>query len=125
MTEIRAQYGAGVTIRRALSRVGYNTKGQQVTIGSTKGSNAKVLAKRVADRRNAGAAWWRLEMETGKSMDELKALLTQHGYETVATGRVIISEKGKRKLAKAEAEAAAKAAKPARKRTRSRKVTSK
>jgi hypothetical protein len=122
MTAIRADFGAGVTIRKALSRVGYNTKGQQVTIGKTAGSNAKVLAKRVAERRQQGAAWWRLAMETGKDMDELKAILTKHGYESVVNGRVIVSERGKRKLAKAEAEAAAAASRKATRKPRSRKA---
>jgi hypothetical protein len=75
-----------------------------------------VLAKRVADRRNAGAAWWRLEMETGKSEADLKSYLAKYGYETLASGRVIVSRRGKAKAAKAEALAQAAAqAKTARK----------
>lgn len=123
MKDIRAEYGAGVTIRKALSRIGYNTKGQKVTIGKTTGTKAQVLARRVADRRAEGAAWWRLEMETGKAQDELKAILAKHGYDAVVSGRVIVSERGKRKLAKAEAAAAAKAAKPRARRTRKPKVS--
>jgi hypothetical protein len=126
MTEIRDQFGAGPTIRRALSRVGYNTKGQQVkVVGTVKVARVqpKVLAKRIAERRENGAAWWRLELETGKQADELRVLLAEHGYTTtgMVAGRMVISERGQRKAAKAaelaaaEAAAAAAKAKPARK----------
>lgn len=100
MTAIRAQYGAGPTIRRALDRVGYNTKGQKVTKVQTKGSNQKVLAERINERRLAGAAFWRLEHETGMGADELKALLAKHGYGDTAAGRVILAERTKRRIAK-------------------------
>lgn len=110
MTEIRAQYGAGPTIRRALDRVGYNTKGQQVDPTTIKATGA-ALAKRVHARRLQLAAWWRLEHETGKSQDELKALLAKHGYQDIASGRVTRVQANE-----------AKAAKPARK-ARKAKVT--
>jgi hypothetical protein len=103
MTEIRSRYGAGPTIRRALDRVGYNTKGEKVTATKVAGSNTKVLANRVAARRKAGAAWWRLEHETGRSMDELKAILAKHGHANLAEGRVVTSKRGLRKLEKANA----------------------
>jgi hypothetical protein len=127
MTDIRAQFGAGPTIRRALTRVGYNTKGQKVGDTKTVGTKPAVLAKRVAERRRSGAAWWRLELETGKDADTLRSLLTEHGETDLTSGRVVVSERGKKRAAKAaaEAEAAAKlaAAKPARKRTPRAKVT--
>ena len=125
MTDIRAEFGAGPTIRRALSRVGYNTKGQQVTVvGAVKTARVapKVLAQRVADRRMAGAAWWRLELETGKSADDLRTLLTEHGHDAdgMTAGRMVISERGKRKAEKAaaEAEAARKAEAAAKRKSR-------
>lgn len=99
MTEIRAQYGAGPTIRRALDRVGYDTKGRKVESVAIKAAG-KALAARVAKRRQAGAAWWRLEHETGKSQDELKALLAKHGHASLTDGRVIISARGKKEAAK-------------------------
>lgn len=126
MTEIRAQFGAGPTIRRALWRVGYDTKGNEIkVVGTVKVTRVqpKVLAKRVADRRTVGASWDRLALETGKDADELRSLLTDHGFtaDGMVSGRMIISERGQRKAAKAaelaaaEAAAAAAKAKPARK----------
>lgn len=98
MTDIRAQYGAGPTIRRALDRVGYNTRGQKVDRTAIKATGA-ALAKRVHARRLELASWWRLEHETGKSQDELKALLAKHGLEDTAAGRVT---RAKANQAKAE-----------------------
>jgi hypothetical protein len=125
MTEIRAQYGAGNTIRAALTRVGYNTKGQPIELVAVKGSNKKVLAKRVADRRMAGAAWWRISLETGLDKQALVDLLAAHNQaeangQPLTGGRVVISERGLKRLERerAEAEAAAKAATPKRRRTR-------
>lgn len=107
MTDIRAEYGSGATIRRALMRVGYDTKGQPAQVAKTAAAKPQVLAKRVADRRAAGASWDRLALETGKHADELRALLAEHGHAELAAGRVVHSERGKRKLAKrAAAEAA-------------------
>lgn len=114
MTSIRAEFGTGATIRRALMRIGYNTKGQKAEVAKTTGNKAQVLAKRVAARREAGASWDRLAMETGKNQDELKELLSKHGFASLAEGRVIISRRGKAQLAKAQAEAEAQAAKPKR-----------
>lgn len=111
MTQVRAQYGAGNTIRAALTRVGFNTKGQPVETAKVAISKQpKVTATRVADRRNAGCAWWRLELETGLAKQELIALLRDHGYEQVTEGRVVISERGRARLAKQAEEAAAAAA---------------
>lgn len=112
MTDIRAEYGSGATIRRALMRVGYDTKGQPATVAKTTAAKPQVLAKRLADRRAAGASWDRLALETGRAADELRALLAQHGHADLAAGRVVHSERGKRKLAKREA-AQAQPAKPA------------
>jgi hypothetical protein len=83
MTAMRAQYGTGTAIRRALARVGYDTKGQPIVGVHVRAASAKTLAKRVAARREEGAAWWRLELETEKSKAELKALLVKHGYESL------------------------------------------
>lgn len=113
MTELRAQYGAGVTIRRALARIGYNTKGQKMQVLRTTGSRPQVRAKRVAERREAGAPWWLLEMETEMSADALKADVAKYANAELASGRVIISRRGKARLAKAQALAEAKAAAPA------------
>lgn len=115
MTAIRAEYGSGATIRRALMRVGYDTKGQPTQVAKTTAAKPALLAKRVAERRAAGASWDRLALETGRPTDELKALLAQHGAAELAAGRVVHSERGKRRAAKREA-AAAEAAKPKRQR---------
>ena len=128
MTEVRAMYGAGNTIRAALTRVGYNTKGQPIEQVTVKASNKKVLAKRVADRRAAGAAWWRISLETGMDKQALVDLLAAHNQaeangQPLTGGRVVISERGLKRLERerAEAEAAAKAA--AKPRRRARKTT--
>lgn len=119
MTAIRAEFGSGATIRKALMRVGYDTKGQPTQLAKLAASKPQVLAKRVAERRAAGASWDRLALETGKTADELKALLAQHGAAELAAGRVVHSERGKRRIAKRQAAAAAAApAKPAAKRQR-------
>lgn len=115
MTEVRALFGAGNTIRAALTRVGYNTKGQPIELTPVKASNKKVLAKRVADRRMAGAAWWRISLETGLAKSELVNLLAAHNTDeangqSLTGGRVVISERGVKRLAKEAEEAAAKAA---------------
>lgn len=115
MTEVRAQYGAGNTIRAALTRVGYNTKGQKVEAHVVKASNRKVLAKRVADRRMVGAAWWRISLETGLAKEALVELLAQHNADesngqSLTGGRVVVSERGQKRLAREAAEAAAAAA---------------
>lgn len=113
MTAIRAEYGAGPAIRQALWSSGYNTKGEKYTVAPIKGSNPKVLAKRVAEARIQGDSWGHLQLATGKDQDELKALLAKHGYAGELTeGRVIISVRKLKARAKAEA---AQAAKPARK----------
>lgn len=125
MTDIRSQFGAGPTIRRALARVGYNTKGEQIAVvGTVKTTRVqpKVLAKRIAEQREGGAAWWRLELATGQSADELRTLLSDHGYtaDGMVSGRMVVSERGKARKAKAEAEAelAAKAEAAAKRQTR-------
>src|SRR5690242_16902385 len=35
MTDIRAEFGSGATIRRALLRIGYNTKGEPTEVAKT------------------------------------------------------------------------------------------
>lgn len=122
MTDIRAQYGAGPTIRRALWRNGFDTKGNSIKLTALKGSKPSVLAKRVAERRNQGASWIRLSLETGKDADELRTLLRAHGHDTLTEGRVVISERGKAKVAKAEAEAKAAEARKATRKPRARKA---
>lgn len=124
MTEVRSQFGAGNTIRAALTRVGFNTKGQPIELAPVKGSNKKVLASRVLARRQSGVAWWRLELETGLAKQELIELLNSHGHSDVTQGRVVHSERGLARKAKAEAEriaAEAAASKPKR-RTRKAKA---
>jgi hypothetical protein len=88
MTTVRARYGQGAKIRKALAEAGYNTKGEKVEISEIKGSGA-VLAKRVAAQREAGVAWWSLELATGKSETVLRELLNDHGYSALAAGRVV------------------------------------
>lgn len=122
MKEVRAMYGAGNTIRAALTRVGYNTKGQPVEAHVVKASKRSVLAKRVADRRMVGAAWWRISLETGLAKSELVNLLAEHSADeangqSLTGGRVVISERGQKRLAK-QAEEAAAAQAAAAKRTR-------
>src|SRR5437763_353440 len=70
-------------LRKALAAAGYNTKGEPIegVVKPLKGSSAKVLAKRVAEHRAAGDAWWRLELATGKTTRELRKLLADHGHE--------------------------------------------
>jgi hypothetical protein len=89
MTEVRKRYGQGATIRAALARVGYNTKGQPLELQRITGSRPYILANRVAERRKAGVAWWQVELEAGKPRAELEALLRKHGHEDVVSGRVI------------------------------------
>ena len=67
MTAIRAEFGSGATIRRALMRVGFDTKGQPTQVGKVAASKPQVLAKRVADRRAAGASWDRLALGLGRA----------------------------------------------------------
>jgi hypothetical protein len=113
MTDIRAEFGSGATIRRALMRVGYDTKGQPTQVAKLAASKPQLLAKRVAERRAAGASWDRLALETGKTADELKALLAQHGAAELAAA--------KREAAAAEATKP----KPAAKRQRGSRQTAK
>lgn len=99
MTDIRAQYGAGPTIRKALWRNGFDTKGNAFNVEAIKGTG-KVLATRVAKARQSGASWGLLQLRTGKPESDLKALLAKHGQLTLAQGRVVISKRGKARLAK-------------------------
>ena len=122
MQSQREKYGRSECIRMAARRAGYASIRDAVagdktfTTTATKRVQPKVLAKRIADRRNSGDSWNTLKLATGQAADELKALLTEHGYETLATGRVIISARGQARAAKLAAEQAAaeKAAKPKR-----------
>jgi phosphoglycolate phosphatase-like HAD superfamily hydrolase len=88
MTDIRAEFGQGAKIRKALTEAGYNTKGEKIEVEAINGSG-KTLATRVARAREAGKAWYSLEIATGKSETQLKDLLTEHGFGELAEGRVI------------------------------------
>jgi hypothetical protein len=88
MTEVRAKYGAGAKIRKALGEAGYNTKGEKVEIAKISGSG-KALAAKVARQREAGVAWWTLELATGKTETDLRELLENSGYASLAEGRVV------------------------------------
>lgn len=126
MTELRSTYGRSECIRQAARRAGYAStsaarRGERnFTQLKVKGVNKKVLANRIAARRQDGASWNTLRLQTGLDRDELMALLKAHGHDGVTDGRVVVSERGK--AAQAKAEAAAQAAKPKRTR-RTRKAT--
>lgn len=115
MTEIRAEYGAGPVIRKALTEKGYNTKGERIEVEEIEGKGA-TLAKRVAAKREDGWAWYKLEIATDMSTDDLKELLEEHGYGELAEGRVV--------LAKDEEDDEEEEAKPARKRGRTKAAAS-
>lgn len=69
-------------LRKALAAAGYNTRGEPIEdVVKPINGTGKALAKRVAARRAAGAAWWRLELETGQRTRELKKLLATHGHD--------------------------------------------
>lgn len=115
MTDIRAEYGAGPKIRKALMEAGYNTKGESVEIESISGSG-KTLAARVAKQRENGVAWYALAIATGKPESVLRDLLTDNGYGHLVEGRVSKAADEKpaktttRKRGAAKAESAAKPA---------------
>lgn len=88
MTDVRAQYGSGPAIRKALSKAGYNTKGEQVELEKISGSGAS-LAKKVAAERKNGVAWYTLALRTGKDESVLKELLEEHGHGDLVSGRVV------------------------------------
>lgn len=129
MTDIRAEYGAGPVIRKALTEKGYNTKGEKVEVEDITDLKGKALAKAVAALREDGKAWYYIELAADMSADDLKELLEENGYEELASGRVVKEEdeeekpapkkRGRAKAAAAEEEDEPEA-KPARKRGRRR-----
>jgi hypothetical protein len=90
MTVIRSEYGAGPKIRKALTEAGYNTKGEKIERDSiSTAGGAKATAKRVANARAEGWPWYRIELATGMSERELRNLLEENGYASLAEGRVV------------------------------------
>lgn len=86
MTEVRAAYGAGPTIRKALRRIGYDTKGQEFTMPTVKASGA-ALRQRVITMRAELRSWDFIAQATGKDADELRAMVAAAKPE-LAAGRV-------------------------------------
>lgn len=84
-------YGAGPVIRKALTEAGYNTKGEVIETPDLTELEGKPLADAVAELRDEGKAWYFLELATDMSQNDLKDLLEEHGYASLAEGRVIIS----------------------------------
>lgn len=84
---IKDDYGALAKIRVALAKAGYDTKGKKFVVEPIRGSGV-ALAKRVAKQRENNQPWYVLEMATGKTEAQIRALLTEHGYDHLTYGRV-------------------------------------
>lgn len=91
MTDIRAEYGAGPVIRKALAEKGYNTKGERVEVEDLSDLKGAKLAKAIAALREEGRAWYYIELAADMSADDAKALLVEHGFDELATGRVSLN----------------------------------
>lgn len=79
-------FGAGPTIRKALRRVGYDTKGQEFNMPTVK-ANGAALRQRVIAMRAELRSWDFIAQATGKDADELRAMVAATKPE-LAAGRV-------------------------------------
>lgn len=89
LKDVAATYAKGYTnaIRKTLTRLGYDTKGQPLEIEAIEASRPDRLASKVATARKAGKSWRELEQATGQSTAQLKELLGQYGHGELTHGR--------------------------------------
>lgn len=72
---IRDEVGlAGIPARELIARNGFDSKGQPFEIAPIK-ATGKALVDRLVKERQAGTAWYALEIATGKTRKELNEIL--------------------------------------------------
>jgi hypothetical protein len=94
MQELRAQYGSGPRIRKALYRAGFTPIGAQR--GDIKPISPKATAKTVTNfivkGRQAGKSFDRLAHETHRTVAEVKEILNKANQGELAHGRVVLRQ---------------------------------
>lgn len=91
LSKLQEQFGSNTYAAQvALARIGSDPRGNDLRLRPITGSRPKTIAKRIAERRAAGEAFWQIEAEVDPHMSyrEIKELLREHGYGEYASGRV-------------------------------------
>jgi hypothetical protein len=89
LKDVAEEHAKGYTnaIRKTLTRLGFDSKGQPLEIEPLESDRPDRLADKVIRRREAGASWRELEQATGQSTAKLKELLAGRGREDLTHGR--------------------------------------
>lgn len=66
----------------ALAKLGFDPKGNPMTVEPISGSRESTIAKRVAEARREKEPWWKISYRSELSYNQLIELLAKHGYGT-------------------------------------------